>query len=464
MPGQWRAILDLKALNQFLLAPKFKMETAESIRKQLHHSEWTTSIDLVDAYLHVPIHKSFRHYLRFVVDGVAYQYRALPAGLSTAPGVFTRVIGVIKIFLHQLGIHIHQYIDDWLIRAISHLICHNHTQVSLHITQMLGFVAHYQKSQLTPLQIFIFLGYQFLLHLGIVRPTMERWEKLLKILTLFAKAKAMPARMWQRLLGLLAATERLVPQGLLHMRPLQLSLKNAWNQHTQSQGVMIPIDPLVLPTIRWWQDPANVMVGVPIKFPEPQVEIFTDASLFGWGAHLNQQTVSGVWTDEQSLLHINILELEAVRLALLHFQSQLIGLSILIATDNTTVVSYINRQGGTRSDSLYLLVENVLIWCQLHSIYIRARHIPGRLNVLADLLSRRHQVIPTEWKLHHGVFQVICRLWGTPHVDLFATYLNNQLPIYVSPMPDPLALAVDALSLDWSGMIAYAFPPAIAAK
>ena len=151
---------------------------------------------------------------------------------------------------------------------------------------------------------------------------------------------------------------------------------------------------------------------------------------------------------EQSLLHINILELEAVCLALLHFHRQLTGKSILIATDNTTVVSYINRQDGTRSDSLYLLVETILIWCQQMLIYIRACHIPGRLNVLADLLLRRYQVIATEWQCHRGVFQVICRLWGTPHVDLFATYLNHHLPTYVSPMPDPPALAVDALSIN----------------
>jgi hypothetical protein len=66
LPGAWRAILDLKALNQYLTAPKFKMETAETSRKQLGLGQWTTSIDLVDAYLHVPIHKSFRRYLRFV--------------------------------------------------------------------------------------------------------------------------------------------------------------------------------------------------------------------------------------------------------------------------------------------------------------------------------------------------------------------------------------------------------------
>jgi hypothetical protein len=132
---------------------------------------------------------------------------------------------------------------------------------------------------------------------------------------------------------------------------------------------------------------------------------------------------------------------------------------VLVASDNTTVVSYINRQGGTKSGTLYLLVEQILVWAQKCHIVLRARHIPGRLNVLADLLSRRHQIIPTEWQLQKGVFQGLCRLWGTPHIDLFATYLNNQLPLYISPMPDDQAFAVDALTTDWSGMWAYAFPP-----
>jgi hypothetical protein len=72
----------------------------------------------------------------------------------------------------------------------------------------------------------------FLLHLGIVKPTHEPWEQLQKLLALFCKAKAMPAHMWQRLLGLLAATERLVPQGLLHMSLFNL----VWRKH----GISIP--------------------------------------------------------------------------------------------------------------------------------------------------------------------------------------------------------------------------------
>ena len=40
-------------------------------------------------------------------------------------------------------------------------------------------------------------------------------------------------------------------------------------------------------------------------------------------------------------------------------------------------------------------------------------------------------------------------------IDLFATRFN-KLPLFVSPIPDPLALAVDALSLSWEDLEAYA--------
>jgi len=56
-----------------------------------------------------------------------------------------------------------------------------------------------------------------------------------------------------------------------------------------------------------------------------------------------------------------------------------------------------------------------------------------------------------QWKLHPECFRWVCdRLW-TPTMDLFATRFNNQLPVYVSPIPDQAALDVDALSIDWTG-------------
>ena len=112
-----------------------------------------------------------------------------------------------------------------------------------------------------------------------------------------------------------------------------------------------------------------------------------------------------------------------------------------------------------RSGSLCALLWRLLSWCHPRKIVLRARHIPGRLNVIADKLSRHNQVIQTEWCLSQQVFSRLCSNWVRPQIDLFATRFNHKLPKFVSPVPDSTAWAVDALSLSWSNLDAYAFPP-----
>ena len=59
----------------------------------------------------------------------------------------------------------------------------------------------------------------------------------------------------------------------------------------------------------------------------------------------NALTVSGIWTTTEKTFHINVLELEATRRAMVHWLRKLMGLTVLVASDNPTVVSYINKQG-----------------------------------------------------------------------------------------------------------------------
>ena len=101
--------------------------------------------------------------------------------------------------------------------------------------------------------------------------------------------------------------------------------------------------------------------------------------------------------------------------------------------DNSTVVSYINKQGGTHSTSLLRLTVEFFLWLESQGIIVRARHIPGCMNVIADHLSRPNQSIPTEWSLHPEIVKRIFRVWGTPEVDMFATLSNSHLPRFMSP-------------------------------
>ena len=186
--NKWRPILDLSKLNLFLKTEKFKMETPETIRTSLQQGEWVTSIDFRDAYFRIPIQEQSRKYLRFHVQSQTYQFKALPFGLSTAPLEFPVIAKEVKLMAIHKGIRIHQYLDDWLVRATSHQACLQHTQGLVKICQKLGWLVNLDKSELVPKQIFDFVGYQFDLRAGRVRPAPDRWQnlqdKILEIMSL----------------------------------------------------------------------------------------------------------------------------------------------------------------------------------------------------------------------------------------------------------------------------------------
>ena len=180
------------------------------------------------------------------------------------------------------------------------------------------------------------------------------------------------------------------------------------------------------PHLQWWLQEDNVVTGQPLHPIKHALQIFTDASKEGWGAHLNEHTARGTWSLPKSKLHINYLELKAVFLALKEFHDLCMHKIVLAATDNTTVVSYMKKEGGTRSGPLCALLWRILTWCTRNQVTLKARHIPGRLNVVVDKLSRLGQTIQTEWSLLQEVFQAICSRWHWPQIDLFATRFNNK--------------------------------------
>ena len=235
------------------------------------------------------------------------------------------------------------------------------------------------------------------------------------------------------------------------MRPIQWHLKNNWRV-PESLEKVIPVPRSLHPHLRWWLEESNVLSGQPLHPLKHALQIFTDASKEGWGAHLNERTARGTWSIPESRLHVNHLELKTVFLAIKEFQHLCSNNIVLVATDNTTVVAYINKEGGMKSGSLCALLWRILSWCTRKPVTLKAHHIPGWLNVIADKLSRLGQTIQTEWSLHPKVFQAICSRWYQPQVDLFATRFNNKLPQFVSLVPDPHAWAVDALSLSWENL------------
>ena len=103
------------------------------------------------------------------------------------------------------------------------------------------------------------------------------------------------------------------------------------------------------------------------------------------------------------------------------------------------------------------MAQVLLRLCEDQSVRLLPQFIPGHLNVLADSLSRRSQVLGSEWTLCHPAFTDLLRRWPAT-IDLFATAMTRRLPVYFSPMFDPMSAGTDAMLQSWDGLQAYAFP------
>ena len=457
--GKFRPVIDLKALNKFLVIPHFKMETPQSIRQQLNPFDWVVTIDMKDAYFHIPVHKSYRKYLRFMIQGVVYQFAAMCFGLATAPFIFTKVFRPFAAYLRRLAILIYLYLDDWLIKAESPEKLLADLDVVLKLAKKLGILINWDKSDITPRQLFVHLGMRFDLKSCLVFPTLDALAKIKIWAKYLRQYRRATAKALLSFLGLLNHACEMVPMGRLQIRPFQFFVNHHWKAHRESLDKVILLDEVFLRQLTWWENPQNTSRGAALHAPKAELTVLTDASTHRWGGHLNAQVKSGTWTSVEQRLHINVLEMKAVLLTLREFADEVANRCVLVLTDNTTVVAYIKNQGGTHSLPLFRATRELFQWTETNGVTLRVSHIPGKLNVVADMLSRKNQILPTEWSLSPTLFRQIHKLCPAIQVDLFANCLNHQIPTYVSPVPDDQAWAVDALSFPWDGLTAYAYPP-----
>ena len=209
------------------------------------------------------------------------------------------------------------------------------------------------------------------------------------------------ARVSLSLLGKLIAAAELVVLGRLHFHPLQMALQTSHASsvpHKFDYGLNQTSSSMV------------VQQGAVCTGSFSQISPCISHSVYGLqhsqlGCSSGARGTSfhGVWSTDQSLLHINLLEMMAISCALKEAQHVVADPTILIATDSTSVVACIRKQGETHSPSLCLEGWNLLLWCQERGITLSARHIPGKFNILGDCLSRLSKPVQIEWSLSRRI-------------------------------------------------------------
>ena len=93
------------------------------------------------------------------------------------------------------------------------------------------------------------------------------------------------------------------------------------------------------------------------------------------------------------------------------------------------------------------------------NVWISASYIPGKENYDANAQSRKKQTVLKRMYNQKNFTKIISKFQFQSEVDLFASRLSAQLPVFVSYHSDPEAMHIKTFSISWQSRPFYAFPP-----
>ena len=247
------------------------------------------------------------------------------------------------------------------------------------------------------------------------------------------------------------------PIASLHYRGLQRDV-NFFLAKGLSYNSKVSISDDAKSDLDWWLLYGSSLPSRSLSPFSADITLFSDASNSGWGAWTSDDEVFGKWSLSEQKFHINFLELQAVFLAFQALFRSTYDCSILVMSDNMTVVSYINKQGGTSSRVLCDLSLSLWQFCVNHGISLSSAHVAGIHNSRADKLSRLDSLDHDYYLLPSAFSSVSAALSFPLCMDLFASRLNYKISPYVSWHNDPFSSFVNAFSFKWNKGV-YLFPP-----
>ena len=452
-----RIILDLSDLNLFIRKVSFKMDSLYSIMYMIRPGDYFISIDIEDAYYTIAIHILSRPYLTFIFLGIYYQFTCLPQGLSSAPRIFTRVMRVVLAYLRTFGVRIAAWLDDLLLAAATASLAAAHTAKALGTLRELGFVPNMEKSVLTPTQKIEHLG---LVWDSVTFTVSVPQSKLIEVKRkcVLALSRRVPLRLLSSILGSIEFFRWGFQYAAVYYRGLQRHVNACLAGGMSYNSVVMPSE-AAKSDLRWWADAGDSLPPRSLAPFSASLVLYADASLQGWGGWVDDgRETFGSWSAEENDLHINVLEMRAVYYLFRCFFASASDCSVAVRSDNTSVVAYINHQGGPASSSLCDAALDLWRFCIDRRILVRASHVEGVRNCRADFLSRISSQSHSYF-LDQDVFDRVAALLPFPlGIDCFASRLDCKLPTFFSRLPDPQSCGVDAFSFSWGDGV-YLFPP-----
>lgn len=484
-----RLIWDGRPTNKGLYDWPFKYETLEHVAAMLRQGWYMFTIDLESGYHHCPVAACDWRYMGFQFDGRYYVYTVLPfgtdyglqpafsnqlkglqfAGLKHSPVVFTKTMRQVVNYFRRLGIFLVNYVDDWWFAAPTFEAACNLRDFVLATFARLKLVVN-SKSELTPSQRVSFLGFIVDSSKMLFEVPMDKLKRLVALIKhlLNKKKKSASAREMAKVAGTLVSMARGLAPARIKTRALFRYINIVARDWHWNHPVQLTVE--TRRELQWWLANINKYNGrCPIR-PARLLVLTTDASHVGAGAwittrfgdtqplawDLGPAPFQCLWTAQESQMISSWRELMAVLRAMQHYREELRNQNILVRSDNTVTVAYINNGGG-RHEYLCRIAAEIWDIALRQCVSIEAEHIPGVDNEWSDALSR--YFFPADYSLKPAYFRWVSNVFGHFDVDRMASAANAHLRRYFTvDLSDRRAEGYDCFTVTWRGARNYVFP------
>lgn len=410
--GQFRLIHDLSypkgASVNSNIPPEFSavnyqnIETVIDIVQSYGHNCLMSKSDIQEAFRLIPIKQSDHRLLGFSWRGKFYHDCVLAFGASSSCQIFEKFSSALQWILNKkfniLGIS--HLLDDFFFCGKKDTSeCLNALQTFLAMAEHLGVPIKQEKTHY-PTTCLTIYGIEIDSTEMVARLPLDKIEKISALLLKYKCKRKISLKNLQSLLGLLNFACSVIIPGRAFLRRLyDLTIG-----HT-SPHFMITLNADARADLNLWHTFIENYNGKSCFLfqnwiSSDVIKLYSDSAGVhgGYAAVFGNKWFAKEWSEEMKDLHITVKELFPIVVALDFWGHLLANHKILFLTDNAAVADIINKTTSKEKNCMKLIRRMVLSSLQFN-IFFRAKHIPGKTNVICDLLSRfsfqeAHRIAP----------------------------------------------------------------------
>ena len=403
-PGKFRLIQHLswpegKSINDFIdpeaCTVKYaRFDDAVKLIQNLGKHSHMAKCDVASTFLLLPLQPDDHELTGFKLLNDYYYDMAMPMGCSISCATWEKFSTFIEWAVRKIstGGSLLHYIDDFLfVGRQGTLDCENLMKNFHEVCQRLGVPIAPEKTE-GPTNDLVFLGLKINSSNQTVTIPIDKVISLREaIKTMLAKKKCTLKEI-QSIIGSLNFACRAIAPGRAFLRRLIGSIKKVDKPH-----FYLRITPSMRGDLTMWLEFLDNHNGVSIFkdaqwYSKGDYELFTDsAASKGMAIYMNGKWAQARWGEnfknECKNNNITFLEYFPILVSIHIFEKTLANKKILFHCDNEAVVEIINSQSSKCPRVMDLVRPFVLKCLQLNTI-IKAQHIKGTENSIADAISR----------------------------------------------------------------------------